>query len=87
MTAQFSDDPTALQHLIEGVNSQKTPDLSGFDFSTVRVKKESFWVLQLMNMGYEDRNGKVTEEYVDGSQPVFQVIICRGVSEPLILGC
>lgn len=80
VTSHMGNDPEALRHLVDGLNSIEKPDISKFDFSAVRVKKESFWVLQIMHMGFQDRNGKVSEEYFDGAQPIFQVVVCKFAS-------
>ena len=51
--------------------------LDTFDYSKVPVKRNSFWVVQLMHMGFVDSQQRVHETYVPGTQPIFQLIICE----------
>lgn len=52
-------------------------DLSTFDYASLRIKRGSFWVVQLTQMGFGDpRTGRVDDNRFPGSQPIFQIIIC-----------
>ncbi|KAI0080448.1 hypothetical protein K474DRAFT_1615593 [Panus rudis PR-1116 ss-1] len=72
-----SDDPEKVANLLDAIDRMKstTPDLSSFDFKAVPVTRRSFWVLQLQPIGFQTRNGTFSDEYADGAQPVFQVVI------------
>lgn len=51
-------------------------DLDSFDYTTVAVKKGSFWVMQLTRDGFVDRGGNFAAEYKAGCRPNFQLMIC-----------
>ncbi|THH29493.1 hypothetical protein EUX98_g4696 [Antrodiella citrinella] len=53
----------------------ESPNLDAFDFTKVSVKVNSFWVVQLMHMSYETSDGKISDTYVEGSQPTFNFVI------------
>ena len=74
-----TQDPDSLDDLIRAVQLEDSnaPDLSTFDFSSVPVKRSETWVLQMMPFGYKTRRGDVVDDYVEGSQPIFKLFICR----------
>lgn len=63
-------------------NSLKDIDVTGYDFNALAstIKHESFWVLQLENMGMVDASGRTINDpasanSIEGAQPAF-VIYC-----------
>ncbi|KAL4247543.1 hypothetical protein ABKN59_007345 [Abortiporus biennis] len=72
-----SQDPAKLEALVNTMESFSTsgPNLETFDFNRIPVKKESFWVLQMTHSAFQGADGKTSERYFEGSQPVFQIII------------
>ncbi|PIL29300.1 transporter [Ganoderma sinense ZZ0214-1] len=72
-------DPAMLEAVINAVSDAKEKnqvDLSTFDYASLRIKRDSFWVVQLTQMGFGDPlTGRVADNQFPGSQPVFQIII------------
>lgn len=74
-----TQDPSTVDALLNAVGnaeSSRNVDLSTFEYASVPVKKEAFWVVQLLHMGYQDKNGRGSDDYFPGSEPVFQIMIC-----------
>ncbi len=73
-------DPAMLEAVINAVSDAKEKnqvDLSTFNYASLRVKRDSFWVVQLTQMGFGDpRTGRLADDQFPGSQPVFQIVIC-----------
>ncbi len=76
LTTQDPDKLAELMQIVERMDKD-SPDLSFFDLSAVPVKRAATWILQLFPIGFQTRQGAVVDDYVDGSQPVFQVVICK----------
>ena len=73
-------DPNTVNALLDAVADAKESsqvDLEAFDYSSLRVRPESFWVVQLAHMGFADRTGRAASDPFPGSQPTFQIVICR----------
>ncbi|CAL1709540.1 unnamed protein product [Somion occarium] len=68
-------DSLTIEALLSAIGTVNNPDITNFNFSSVPVKTESFWVLQLMPMGFQGQNGHFSEDYFDGGLPVFQIMI------------
>ena len=80
-------DPAMLEAVINAVSDAKEKnqvDLTTFNYASLRLKRDSFWVVQLTQMGFGDpRTGRVADNQFPGSQPVFQIIICASNSRCL----
>ncbi|TBU41481.1 hypothetical protein BD309DRAFT_965177 [Dichomitus squalens] len=74
-----TQDPAMLDALMNAVsqsNEQNQVDLTTFDYASLRVKRGSFWVIQLTHMGFGDpRTGRVFDNQFSGSLPMFQIIV------------
>ena len=82
-------DPTDLEALFSAVSGAKSSagteeKIAEFDFAKAPVRKNSFWVMQLMGMGFQDKvGGDYRDEYFSGSTPVFSIIICKMILSPV----
>jgi hypothetical protein len=69
----------AVASQMSGLDSRRTVDLSGYDFTSLArtIKHESFWVFQLTFMGYIDSLGRslgVGEaSSASGVRPTFMI--------------
>lgn len=84
-----TQDPSTVEALMSAVGSAESArqvDLAAFDYAALRVKKDAFWVVQLLHMGFQDKSGRAADEYFPGSEPVFQIMIC-GSARCLALLC
>ncbi|KAI0363201.1 hypothetical protein BV20DRAFT_1031704 [Pilatotrama ljubarskyi] len=73
-----TQDPSMVEALLDAVSNAQASrqvDLATFDYASVPIKKDSFWVVQLLHMGFQDRNGRAADEYFPGSEPAFQIMI------------
>ena len=75
-----TQDPTVLEALMNAVsdtNERNRVDLSAFNYASLHVEQDSFWVVQLTHMGFGDPStGRVSDSQFSGSLPVFQIIVC-----------
>ncbi|KAI0357870.1 hypothetical protein OH77DRAFT_1422004 [Trametes cingulata] len=65
----------ALMNAVSNADASREVDIATFDYTSVPVKKDSFWVVQMLHTGFQDRNGRFEDEYFPGSEPAFQIII------------
>ncbi|TFY57948.1 hypothetical protein EVJ58_g6718 [Rhodofomes roseus] len=71
-------DPADVEALFSAATGSKPSEdqLSDFDYKSVPVRRDSFWVMQLTPMGFQGEDTKdYRDEYFPGSKPVFSVII------------
>lgn len=71
-------DPAIIEQLLSAMDKETdSVDLEKFDYTKVPVKKNSFWIMQLMPDGFVSPDKtKVSEKYVPGYKPNFSLIIC-----------
>ena len=71
--------PEELERILSALSGlgQPSVDLESFDYAKVKVKKNSFWVLQMSPDGYVGPNGEFSREPKARYQPSFQVLICK----------
>ncbi|KAI0088310.1 hypothetical protein BDY19DRAFT_891241 [Irpex rosettiformis] len=55
-------------------------DLEGFDYTKLKVKRGTFWVMQMSADGFVGPNDQYFNEFKEGYRPNFQVIIYDGMS-------
>ena len=81
LSRQDPDTVNSLLNAVENAQESSKVDLATFNYSGLRIDAKSFWVVQLVHMGYQDRNGRVSDEELPGSQPTFQIVICKTCSD------
>ncbi|KAI0753222.1 hypothetical protein C8Q80DRAFT_500959 [Daedaleopsis nitida] len=73
-------DPDTVSSLIDSIatateEATSRVDLATFDFAALRVRPLSFWIVQLSQAGFADREGRIAEVPGPASLPYFQVIV------------
>ncbi len=70
--------PEQLDKIVEALSGlgETEVDLDAFDYTQVKVKKSSFWVMQLSADGFVGPNNEYSHEFKEGYKPNFQLIIC-----------
>ncbi|KAM5539724.1 hypothetical protein V8D89_006537 [Ganoderma adspersum] len=72
-------DPAMLEAVMNAVSDAKEKNqvnLSTFNYASLRLRRGSFWVVQLTQMGFGDPlTGRVADNQFPGSLPIFQIII------------
>ncbi|KAI0694104.1 hypothetical protein BC835DRAFT_1030797 [Cytidiella melzeri] len=69
--------PEDLERIMSALSGLGDPkvDLESFDYSKVKVKKNSFWVMQMSADGFVGPKEQFSHEYKAGYKPNFQLII------------
>ena len=70
--------PEQLEKIMEVLSELGEPqvDLETFDYTKVKVKKKSFWVMQMSADGFVGPNNEYSHEWKEGYRPNFQFRIC-----------
>ncbi|KAI0826083.1 hypothetical protein BC629DRAFT_47313 [Irpex lacteus] len=69
--------PEQLDKIVEALSGlgETEVDLDAFNYTQVKVKKSSFWVMQLSADGFVGPNNEYSHEFKEGYKPNFQLII------------
>ena len=68
---------SGLMDALAASDKENFVDLDTFNYHALRVAPQSFWIVQLVHVGFHDTNGRASDIEFPGSAPSFQIMICE----------